>query len=85
MLVCLASVPCQCACGNVCQCACVAQTSPNPLTRARSAGRLVGRSNTALQLLYPPLMAISVGCILGLDGLMGLGDPAVLLPGTPVP
>ncbi len=40
--------------------------------------------NTALQLLYPPLLAVSVGCILGLDNLLGLGDPAVSLPGIPI-
>ena len=47
--------------------------------------RLVSSVNTALQLLYPPLMAISVGCILGLDNLQGLGDPAASLPGIPYP
>jgi hypothetical protein len=47
--------------------------------------RLVSNVNTALQLLYPPLMAISVGCILGLDNLQGLGDPAASLPGIPYP
>jgi hypothetical protein len=47
--------------------------------------RLVAHLNTALQLLYPPLMAISVGCILGLDNLLGLGDAAVSLPGIPIP
>jgi hypothetical protein len=30
-------------------------------------------------------MAISVGCILGLDNLLGLGDAAVSLPGIPIP
>jgi hypothetical protein len=48
-------------------------------------GRLACHFNTVLQLLYPLLMAISIGCILGLDNLLGLGDPAESLPGIPYP
>ena len=54
------------------------------MSRLLRAGRLVSRTNTALQILFPPLMAISVGCILGLEGLLGLSDPAVSLPGIPI-
>lgn len=50
---------------------------------ACDVGRLVDRIDWYLKTVYPALMAISVGCILGVRNLAGLGSAPMPVLGTP--